>query len=144
MVRFVAFLDPDKTLEGKLNSDVEVISWDFDEGSGIISDPRVDLISVSHVIPTKFEKNLARSIEKIEKTVVDYKSNIKKRFEKQIKELELKVNSKKEGTKSRQKLEEKKAFFEDFLKNIDKNIYLNGPFGRGSYKTYHLITPSLS
>ncbi|MCF7871610.1 hypothetical protein K9L97_01125 [Candidatus Woesearchaeota archaeon] len=140
VTNFVTYFESDKSLEGRLNSLVDIAVWDYDEKTEKFSENDWYKIKIPNKISTPFLKNQNRKElltavnsfrEKIEDKYVQEISNIQKSLEKKM------------PKKQKDAKQEKMFLIERFLENINEEIKLLGPFGNGNYESYNVIMPPI-
>lgn len=146
MVKFITFLRPERTLEARLNSMVSAALWDYDEQTGSIGNPEMTIIRHEHRIPTRLSRTNTR--EELQKSVDVYKEHVRKThhavLDETLSEIASSRKPKKGGiTKKLAALERKKEVLEDFLRDIDNRIRIEGPYSRENYNTFHAVVPFL-
>ena len=137
----LTFLKPKQSLVGRLESLVDACLWEIDSETGEMKNPKFELIKIEHKIPTKLLKH--RREETIFESFENYKKIIQEQYTEELFKTLVDLGKLNEGTKKHSELKEKSTAIDNFLRNIDVRLRLDGPFGRGKYKTYHCVVPFL-
>ncbi len=132
MVKFVTFLKPDGSLEGRLQNTVNVSTWETTDTG--IANPKFEKITVPLRIPSSLSKN--HDEKTLRENVENYKRLLRELYAEELKNIPCDGNQRKN--------QEKINTITKFLEQLDEKVRLEGPIGSGQYKTYQVVTPAVT